>query len=343
MIRRLGMKFISTKVGAKVYSIVKNIRSGRVFANKRKLRKAAPLVKKMAETGIGTDACLELGCLPMKVHFYSPVPDIKEIDKRGVFELRSNLSGIDFQPEHQLEMLSSLGRKFGDECSWPLERTGDEGVFYQKNNSFSFGCAATLHCMIRNFKPSRIFEIGSGNSSLIISSALEKNRIEGVSSDYSIIDPYPNAYISNGNLLGVNNLITKKVELSDIHRFETLQENDILFIDSGHTVKIGSDVNFLILEVLPLLQQGVIVHFHDINLPFAPPKTYYTNPAFRMFWTEEFLLQAFLCCNNDFEILLAMNWLQTEHMETFCSAFPGFDLANNWANSGSFWIRRKLA
>jgi len=307
----------------------------------RDLAKLAPYVYHMAQTGEGTDACLESGCLPMLVHFYSPVPDIPDLEKRGIFEQRSALTGIDLQTEKQLQLLRQLGENYGHECDWPLKPTKDSFQFFLENGCFSFGCAAGLHTIIRQYEPHRIVEVGSGNSSIVMSAALKRNAAESssYSCEYTIIDPYPGAVVSGGELYGVTELVKERVELTDITRFDQLRENDILFIDSGHTVKTGSDVNFLILDVLPRLQPGVIIHFHDINLPYPPPKVYYTNPAFRVFWTEEYLLQAFLCGNEHFEILLTMSVLQKEYMDTFCDVFPHFDLATNWATSGSFWIR----
>jgi hypothetical protein len=120
-----------------------------------------------------------------------------------------------------------------------------------------------------------------------------------------------------------------------------LGKNDVLFIDSGHTVRVGGDVNYLIPDILPRLAQGVIIHFHDIGLPYEYPKVYSTNPKFRVFWTEAYLLQAFLCYNNEFEILLALNYLTTEHMASFRSAFPFYRPQSHGGKSGSFWIRRK--
>jgi hypothetical protein len=301
----------------------------------------APYVLRMAQTGEGTDACLELGCLPMLVHFYSPVPDIKDLFARGLFQKKSTLPGIDFRPEKQLEFLADLGRKYGAECRWPPRPTGaDPAEFFLFNDFFSFGCAASLHTMVRNFKPKRLWEIGSGFSSRIISSALTMNLAEGFPCDYGIVDPYPGDVVKN-HVRGVSRLIQERVQCTDAGMYDELGVNDILFIDSSHSVKFGSDVNFLILEVLPRLAPGVVVHLHDINIPYAPPPTYFTNPACRMFWNEEFLLQAFLLHNDRFEILLAMNFLQMEHMDTFAAAFPHFKLEENWAMSGSFWMRRK--
>ena len=93
-------------------------------------------------------------------------------------------------------------------------------------------------------------------------------------------------------------------------------------------------------DVLPRLAPGVIVHFHDISLPYEYSKVYFTNPSFRVFWAEAYLLQAFLSLNNQFEILLAMNYLMKDELKHFSLAFPHFEPEKNWANSGSFWIRR---
>ena len=308
------------------------------------LEKKMPLmVKHMANTGQGTDECLEIGCLPMNVHFYSPVPDIKDLESRKIWEKKSELPGIDFRPKEQLAMLEQLGYEFGSECEWPLTPTAIPTQFYLKNNSFSYGCASALHTMIRHFKPQHLIEIGSGHSSRIISKALEMNKSDDPSHapEYIVVDPYPGEMVST-QLSFISKMVKEKVECVDPKLFEILGENDILFVDSGHTVRTGSDVNFIILEVLPRLRPGVIIHFHDINLPYEYQKVYFTNPQFRMFWTEAYLLQAFLTFNRDFEILLAMNYIQTDHMSDYCKAFPRFKLADNWANSGSFWIRRKL-
>ncbi len=304
----------------------------------------ARVVREVAETGIGTDACLELGCLPMLVNFYSPVPDIKDLGQRQVWAHRSDLTGIDFDIENQVKFLTRLGKEYGRECKWPRTPTKTPNEFYTDNGCFSFGCAASLHSVLRSFKPKHVIEIGSGNSSLVISKALSLNAGDSseVNSEYTIVDPYPRDIITKDCLRGVSQIIKKRAELMDLSLFDQLEENDVLFIDSSHTVRTGGDVNFLILEVLPRLKPGVIVHFHDIHLPYEYHETYFTNPKFRVFWTEAYLLQAFLSCNAEYEILMAMNYLMVERLDDFCAAFPYFDLENNWANSGSFWIRRKL-
>jgi len=258
-----------------------------------------------------------------------------------VWQRKSDLPGVDFRPDKQVQFLRNLGGKYGNECNWPAISTGNIQEFYTENNSFSFGCAASLHTILRWYKPRKVFEIGSGNSSLIFSGALTRNASEGYPCDYIIIDPYPSALLQHG-LSCLTKIIPERVELIDASFFESLGENDILFIDSGHTVRTGSDVNFLFLDVLPRLAPGVIVHVHDIGLPYEYPEVYFTNPSFRMFWTEAYLLQAFLTFNSQYEVLLALNYIMSNERREFVQAFPNYDPSKHKATSGSFWMRRKV-
>lgn len=301
----------------------------------------APVITYMAKTGVGTDRCLRWGSLPMLVHFYSPVPDLEDLEHRQVWNRKSPLVGIDFRPDAQIEFLLDLGQRFGSECNWPSDPQANPSQFYTENGTFSYGCAAVTHCILRHIKPRHVIEIGSGNSSLVISKALYLNAKDSAEPiEYTTVDPYPRSIIEN-RLSGVTQIIKEPVERMETGFFDRLCKNDVLFIDSGHTVRIGGDVNFLILDVLPRLAPGVIIHFHDIGLPYEYPKVYSTNPKFRVFWTEAYLLQAFLCFNSQFEILLAMSYLMTEHLDKFRAAFPLYDPLRHRASSGSFWIRRK--
>ena len=299
----------------------------------------APIVWLMARTGLGTNASLRGGALPVPVHYYSPVPDLNDLRRRDVWARKSELAGIDFQPDRQLALLTELGEAYGQECRWDRAPGTDPLRFYTPNNSFSFGCAAALHCLVRLHKPKKVIEIGSGLSSLVMSGALDRNRREGEPADYSIVDPFPNPRVRHG-LPGLARIHEVPVEQTDLALYTALGEGDILFIDSGHVVKTGGDVNFEILEILPRLSPGVLVHFHDIALPFEYPEIYFRNPAFRVFWTEAYLLQAFLCGNKDYEVLLAMNYLMIEHAATFARAFP-HSADGGPQLSGSFWIRRR--
>jgi hypothetical protein len=320
-----GIKYLVTQIGHLLFELTAPV--------------WVRFLKISARTGWGTDLCLEHGFLPMRVHFYSPIPDINDLNQRRVWDKKSEMVGIDFRAEEQVRFLQELGKKFSEECHWSDRPTSNPDGFYTENNSFSFGCAASLHSIIRYYQPGKIIEIGSGNSSKVISASLELNQATGNYCKYVIIDPYP-TLITKQHLPCLTQVINERVELTDLHHFQDLRKNDILFIDSGHTVRTGGDVNFLFLEVLPRLAPGVIVHIHDINLPDEYPNVYFTNPSFRMFWTESYLLQAFLSFNQNFQILLAMHYLMSDKNEEFCQAFTHYDSTKHKAISGSFWIQR---
>jgi hypothetical protein len=182
-----------------------------------------------------------------------------------------------------------------------------------------------------------VVEVGSGNSSLVIAAALQRNATP---CDYTIVDPYPGPVVQAG-LPGVTRLLAQRVELLEPAFFDDLGAGDLLFVDSGHTVRVGGDVNYLVLDVLPRLAPGVLVHFHDIPMPDEYPRAYAANPRFRVLWTESYLLQAFLAFNSAYEVLLAMAHLQGDHAVTFREAFPHYDPARHRAMSGSLWLRRK--
>src|SRR5262249_23664389 len=136
-----------------------------------------------------------------------------------------------------------------------------------------------------------------------------------------------------------------KVEDIDLEFFSQLQSGDILFIDSSHTVKIGGDVNYLFLEVLPRLKPGVIVHVHDIFLPFDYRRDWVKERL--RFWTEQYLLQAFLTFNSEFEVLMANHYLMHRYLEDLKAAFPNLENLKaalpssvKW-DGGSFWMRRR--
>lgn len=309
-----------------------------ILASPDAIKSMAKLFAKIATTGRGSNICLEEGFLPVPVHFYSPIPDLKDLAERRVWDRKSSLPGIDFQPSAQVKRLTLFGEMYGRECNWSPGLTSDPSDFFTENNSFSFGCAASTHVIIRHFKPKLVLEIGSGMSSRVIRQALAQNAQSGDSGRHLVIDPYPSEFIESRF---ATDIVKTRVELLPQDFFERLQANDILFIDSGHSVRIGGDVNYLYLEILPRLAPGVMIHVHDINLPYEYPRVYAVNESFRQFWTEQYLLQSFLSFNSEFEILLAMAFLYTDHYDVFCRAFPAYDQTVHRLTPSSFWLRRK--
>jgi hypothetical protein len=264
------------------------------------------------------------------VHFYQPIPDTRSLPET-LWNRPSKLVGIDINDIQQLDLLRKEFPRFRDEYNHlPAKPSGDAPHFYLNNGLFGGIDALVAYCMVRHFQPRRIIETGSGFSSLLLCQAARKNN----RANLICIEPFPQKFLKEG-FPGLNQLIEKKVQDIDPELFSQLQSGDILFIDSSHTVKIGGDVNYLFLEVLPRLKPGVIVHIHDIFLPFEYRRDWVME-EFR-FWTEQYLLQAFLTFNSEFEVLLANSYLNHYHQEDLKATFPTL---NSWIG-GSFWIRRK--
>jgi Methyltransferase domain len=264
------------------------------------------------------------------VHFYQPIPDTQSLPQK-LWDHPSELVGIDMNDSVQLDLLRNRFPKFrGEYEQFPTEPTGEASRFHLNNDFFDGTDALVAYCMVRHFQPRLIIEVGSGFSSLIAAEAAAKNR----SSALICIEPFPREFLRQ-RFPGLHSLIEKKVEDLDLDFFSQLGPGDILFIDSSHTIKIGGDVNYLFLEVLPRLKPGVIVHVHDIFLPFAYRRDWVME-EFR-FWTEQYLLQAFLTFNSEFEVLMANNYLGHYHKEDLKTTFPN----SPWWGGGSFWMRRK--
>jgi hypothetical protein len=191
--------------------------------------------------------------------------------------------------------------------------------------------------MVRRFRPGRLVEIGCGNSTLVAEMAIEDNRKEDPNyrCRHICIEPFENPWLET---LGIE-IRREKVERCDLGPFRALEAGDILFIDSSHALRPMGDVEFEYLHILPVLTRGVIVHAHDIFSPRDYPREWLEND--RLLWTEQYLLEAFLSFNSEFEILCALNDLLHRHPQSFARAFPILSERGSKTNVGSFWFRRK--
>ena len=264
------------------------------------------------------------------VNFYQPIPETRLLPET-LWNRLSELHGIDMNDAVQLDLLRNQFPRFRREYEQiPAEPTGEPGQFHCNNDLFGGADALVAYCMIRHFQPRLIIEVGSGFSSLIAAEAIAKNK----NSALICIEPFPQDFLRQG-FPGLRSLIEKKVEEIDLEFFSQLSCGDILFIDSSHTVKIRGDVNYLFLELLPRLKPGVIVHVHDIFFPFDYPRDWVMDEL--RFWSEQYLLQAFLSFNSEFEVLIANHYLAHYYLEDFKQTFPH---SPSWSK-GSFWMRRK--
>ena len=135
--------------------------------------------------------------------------------------------------------------------------------------------------------------------------------------DLTFIEPYPERLYSlmfETDKKQVT-IIQSKVQLLLLDNFEKLQAGDILFVDSTHVVKTGSDVNYILFEILPILQSGVLIHFHDIFYPFEYPKSWICTSGHS--WNENYFLRAFLTHNKKYNILLYSHYLMLHHKQIF--------------------------
>ncbi len=264
------------------------------------------------------------------VHFYQPIPDTQSLPET-LWTRPSELVGSNMNDSGQLDLLRKHFPKFRDEYEqFPTTPAEEPGHFYLNNHIFGAADALVAYCMVRHFQPQLIIEVGSGFSSLLLGQAVTKNN----SGEVICIEPFPQEFLKRG-FPGLHSLIEKKIQDVDLDFFSQLGSGDILFIDSSHTLKIGGDVNYLFLEVLPRLKPGVIVHVHDIFFPFDYRRDW-VKEEFR-FWTEQYLLQAFLAFNSEFEVLIANSYLSYCYRNDLKATFPSLP-----ALSGcSFWMRRK--
>jgi hypothetical protein len=211
-----------------------------------------------------------------------------------------------------------------------MEPTGVAHEFYLSNGAFEGTDALVLYCMVRHFRPNLVLEVGSGFSSrLSAQAALHNGNTEVV-----CIEPYPDEVLKRG-FPGLTSLVSKRAQEVEVSFFDRLAAGDILFIDSSHVVKTGGDVTYLFLEVVPRLRPGVMVHVHDIFLPQEFPRSWIRD--LHLFWTEQYLLQAFLAYNSEFEVLFANAYMGMRHQEEMQRTFP----KSPWWGGGSFWIRRR--
>jgi hypothetical protein len=260
------------------------------------------------------------------VHFYEPLPDTRT-PREDLWSKPSEMVGIDMNESRQLELLSLFSARYKSEYD-PCEPNGTKmGIDW-----------GVLYCMIRHFKPQRIIEIGSGRSTRVSAEAIRRNRQEtGVEASLVAIDPYATQDL----LVGVAGLAeVKRTPVQDVPlaEFAPLDENDILFIDSSHTLSIDSDVHYLFMEIIPRLRKGVLVHIHDIFFPYEYPRRWVME--WSMFWNEAYVLRAFLAFNSAFEVMWSSSYLHHHQAGSLKGAFSTYTYVPGGDSPSSFWMRR---
>ena len=250
---------------------------------------------------------------PRAPDWASPAFTAEEIPD-AVWERRSELHGIRFDLDAQAALLRELA-PLGAE----LAATGYEFA----NNFYEHVDAEVAYAMVRRLRPARVVELGSGFSTLALRAALGDDGV------YEGYDPY------------TRHDFVDKVPAQEVpgEVFARLAAGDVLFVDTTHLVKTGGDVNRIVLDVLPTLAPGVDVHFHDIWLPYEYHRDLVATLGAN--WSEQYLLQAFLSGNAEWEVLLGNAALARDRRDVVASLFPGWDPEREYPSA--FWIRRVAA
>ena len=261
-------------------------------------------------------------------HYYEPTYSATHLPSDTAKERA--LPGVDLNAAGQLALLAALD--YADELrALPrLKLSATEFGFDQA--MYGPGDAEIYYSLTRHFRPRRIVEIGSGQSTLMALKAISANRTSDpdYTCDITCIEPYEMPWLEQ---VGVN-VVRERVETVSLDRFAALAANDILFIDSSHVIRPYGDVLREFQEILPALAPGVLVHVHDIFTPRDYPELWLRQQ--RRLWNEQYLLESFLAFNDRFEVICAANWLKHNHWDAFSRACPVITQANE---PGAFWMR----
>lgn len=246
-------------------------------------------------------------------HAYSPIvdaatilgpPDVDRVWPADVVDP----PGIDFRGADQLALLEALAA-----YAMPSTDDGLAMVHDPANDQFPPHDVAVLYAMIRHLRPARVVEVGSGWSTTVTSRAI---RDGGLDTHLTAIEPHPRDFL--GSLDPLHELRVERVEHTPSSVFEALGVGDVLFVDSSHVAKTGSDVVHLLLDVVPRLPAGVVVHVHDVFLPEDYPQTW-VRAGFG--WNEQYLVHALLLGGGPLHPLLLNRWLARRHPDAVTAAF----------------------
>ena len=267
-------------------------------------------------------------------HYYSPLPDLDDVRARraSIFASRiDDIPGVELNPAAQLALLERLSRYYPDQ---PFDTERRVGLRYHYGNGFfSHADGLVLYCMLRHLSPRRYLEIGSGFSSAL---ALDVNqRFLGGAMQMTLIEPDPERLFSL-LLPGDRDrfeLLERPLQEVEASHFAVLEPGDVLFVDSSHVSKVGSDVNRILFEILPGLSTGVYVHIHDVFASFEYPEDWILEGRA---WNEQYLVRAFLQYNRAFEIVLLNEYMAQKHRAPLAERMPLY----LEGRGQSLWLRK---
>lgn len=270
----------------------------------------------------------KIGIFPIIKNYYEPQFDFDKL--KHDLKKKRNLPGVNLNTENQLNLLKKFSYK-QELIDLNLDSKDSNINFNIDNNFFERGDAEIYYQIIRFFKPKKIVEIGSGQSTLIALEAIKKNKLENNSlAELICIEPYENNWLEN---LGIE-VLRKKIEDVELDLCKNLEANDILFIDSSHIIRPQGDILKEFLEILPVLKPGVIIHIHDIYTPRDYPERWLKKET--RFYNEQYLVETMLDNSNRYSVLLALNFLKNDYFEELKKQCP---YLINSTEPGSFYLK----
>jgi hypothetical protein len=270
--------------------------------------------KKLMRLGFETGQRFHVDILPR--HFYSEIPDIRALRNTKTWRAPRSMRGISGAVDSQFAWV--------DECTRAYRTNLKRFEVYQtgvRMNGSDQGYgeveADLLYCFVRSHRPRRIVQIGCGVSTAV---CLLAARDEGYLPQITCIEPYPTAFLRRESESGRITLVARKIEDVGIGAISRLEEGDLFFVDSSHTLAPAGEVNLIILEILPRLPVGAYVHFHDIYFPYDYGTDTLSSALF--FSHETALLYAFLLMNRRFEIAASLSMLHHDRVDELVRLFP---------------------
>jgi Methyltransferase domain len=286
--------------------------------NKKNVAKLA--VKKLLHSIFLLSQRVGMSVLPL--HFYSSIPNMRELVGRIDWRKPRSMHGLMVRTiPDQLALLSEILNAIIPAAGRDLH-----GEAVVKNGFDGYGVIESdvLAALVATRQPQRIVQVGCGVSTAILLLAAD---FAGYRPKITCIDPYPTDYLKRLQAEGRITLIAEPAQEVDIELLTALKTGDLLFIDSTHTVKVGSEVNRLVLEVLPRLAPGVMVHFHDIYFPYEYPRNFLSSDLF--FPGETTLLYAYLLDNPNFRVDICMSMLHYAASAELKKLIVKYDPQNN--------------
>jgi hypothetical protein len=266
----------------------------------------------------------------------SPVPDTGALPDR-LWERPAELPGLDLREDAQLALVEDLAARWAGELTAIPRDFEGPGRFFTGNASFGPVDAELAWGLVRSGRPRRVLQAGGGWSTLLLDEALAANGADGAPGRLILVEPWPRDFLRDAAEASDRiELRTDPVQTLDPAELDALGAGDVLAIDSTHVCRADSDVRHLVLDLLPRLRPGVLVHVQGVHLPDEYPREWLTAEP-RRFATEQYLLQAFLAFNAGFEVVWASRFMYHRHRDLLAKLLPG-DMGE--AGPTSLWLRR---